>query len=183
MVAPKRRDPEFIPPGNFYLSYMHSGVGLGKIFQGAVHRRVARIWKRGGLFWKTEKCANDLDPEFSLVLNQFHTICPKTETKFLGKLENSKVFSAQKQVLSKKKVFTELETDFSARIGNPNVWGGAVFLCGGAIFNFSQKIGLKTTTKVRFCILHKPMGGLEPPLPPFGLRYWLCMSQNLKLAS
>ena len=37
---------------------------------------------------------------------------------------------------------------------------------GGAIFNFSQKIGLKSIKNVRFCILHKPMGGLEPPRPP-----------------
>ena len=37
---------------------------------------------------------------------------------------------------------------------------------GGAIFNFSHKIGLKSTKNVRFCILHKPMGGLEPPRPP-----------------
>ena len=27
-------------------------------------RRVARIWKRGGLFWKSEKCANDVDSNF-----------------------------------------------------------------------------------------------------------------------
>ena len=37
---------------------------------------------------------------------------------------------------------------------------------GGAIFSFSQKIGLKSTKNMRFCILHKPMGGLEPPAPP-----------------
>ena len=37
---------------------------------------------------------------------------------------------------------------------------------GGAIFNFSQKIGLKTTKMVRFCILHKPMGGGRAPPPP-----------------
>ena len=37
---------------------------------------------------------------------------------------------------------------------------------GGAIFHFSQKIGLKSTKNMRFCILHKPMGGLEPPPPP-----------------
>ena len=39
---------------------------------------------------------------------------------------------------------------------------------GGAVFNFSPKIGLKSNKNVRFCILHKPMGGLEPPLPPSG---------------
>ena len=38
---------------------------------------------------------------------------------------------------------------------------------GGAIFHFSQKIGLKSTKNMRFCILHKPMGGaLAPPAPP-----------------
>ena len=43
---------------------------------------------------------------------------------------------------------------------------GGYFRMGGAIFHFSQKIGLKTTKNMRFCILHKPMGGLEPPHPP-----------------
>ena len=56
---------------------------------------VRRILKRGGLFWKSEKCANDLDS------NQ--TVCPKLEAKCLGKLGNSKLFSAQNQVISKKK--------------------------------------------------------------------------------
>ena len=44
---------------------------------------------------------------------------------------------------------------------------GALFVWG-AIFHFSQKIGLKSTKNMRFCILHKPMGGLEPPPPPPG---------------
>ena len=40
---------------------------------------------------------------------------------------------------------------------------------GGAIFHFSQKIGLKSTKNMRFCILHKPMGGARaPPRPPPG---------------
>ena len=43
---------------------------------------------------------------------------------------------------------------------------GGCFRMGGAIFHFSHKIGLKSTKSMRFCILHKPMGGLEPPLPP-----------------
>ena len=46
------------------------------------------------------------------------SVCPKIETKFLGKLRNSKFFPpkirwSQKK---KKKVFTEVETDFSAEI-------------------------------------------------------------------
>ena len=45
---------------------------------------------------------------------------------------------------------------------------GGLFSYGGAIFNFSQKIGLKSIKNMRFCILHKPMGGLDPPPPPPG---------------
>ena len=81
-------------------------------------------------------------PEFSLLLNQFHTVCLKIETKHLRKLENSKVFFAQNQVVSKKKkkkkVFTEIEAGFFAQIGNPNVWGGTVFQWGG-LFSIFHK--------------------------------------------
>ena len=53
---------------------------------------------------------------------------------------------------------------------------GGSFRMGGAIFHFSQKIGLKSTKNMRFCILYKPMGGLEPPPPPpppgYATGYW-----------
>ena len=137
------------------------------------------------------------------------------ETEFLGKLESSNFFSAQKQMVSKKKkgsspklslifrpkseiqtffqpnnrwsqkkkkkkkkVFTEFESDFSAKIGNSNAFSHRITTStsrlrypisfGGAVFNFLPKIGLKSNKNVRFCILHKPMGGLEPPRPPPG---------------
>ena len=45
---------------------------------------------------------------------------------------------------------------------------GGCFPMGGAIFNFSQKIGLKSIKNMRFCILHKPMGGARAPRPPPG---------------
>ena len=49
---------------------------------------------------------------------------------------------------------------------------GGLFSNGGAIFHFSHKIGLKSTKNMRFCILHKPMGGARaPPAPPPWLRY------------
>ena len=48
------------------------------------------------------------------------------ETDFSAEIQNSNVFSAQKQVVSKKKkkkkkVFTEIETGFSASFENSNV--------------------------------------------------------------
>ena len=42
------------------------------------------------------------------------------ETDFSAEIGNSKVFSAQNQVVSKK-VFTEIETNFMAKFGNSNV--------------------------------------------------------------
>ena len=104
--------------------------------------------------------------------------------------KSKKSANAQKQVVflppknkwspkKKKKVFTEIETDFSAKIGNSNTFSFRITTStsqlrhpisfGGAVFNFSPKIGLKSTKNVRFCILHKPMGGSSPP-PPW-LRY------------
>ena len=99
------------------------------------------------------------------------------ETDFSAEIGNSNVFSAQKQLISKKKkVFAEIETDFSAKIGNSNAFSGRITTCtsqlrhpisfGGAVFIFLPKIGLKSTKNVRFCILHKPMGGSSPPPPP-----------------
>ena len=104
------------------------------------------------------------------------------ESDFSAKIGNSNDFSAQKQVVSKKKkkkrkVFAEIESDFSAKIAYSNTFSHRITTStsrlrhplsfGGAVFNFSPKIGLKSNKNVRFCILHK----LEPP-PPW-LRYWL----------
>ena len=165
--------------------------------------------KKGGVAFlkEWEKCKRPW-PEFSLFLNQFHTVCPKIETEFLGKLGNLNVFSAQEQVVSKKKGLhrnwdwffgqnRKFKRFFCPRSGGlqkqsglhqnwdwflgqnrkfkhffiPNhdiyfTTSAPNFLWGGAVFNFSQKIGLKSTKNVRFCILHKPMGGLEPTPPP-----------------
>ena len=51
---------------------------------------------------------------------------------------------------------------------------GTQFPLGGAVFNFSPKIGLKSNKNVQFCILHKPMGGLEPPRPPLATLVFQC---------
>ena len=56
----------------------------------------------------------------------------KIEADFSAKIGNLNVFSAQKQVVSKKKkkkVFTEIETDFSAKIGNSDAFSGRITTC------------------------------------------------------
>ena len=51
---------------------------------------------------------------------------------------------------------------------------------GEAVFIFWPKIGLKSSKNVRFCILFRPMGGFEPPHPPW-LRYCLiCQNSRTK---
>ena len=161
--------------------------------------------ERGGLFWKSEKSANDLDPNFywswisitrfvrklrrnfskSSEIQTF--FCPKTddlqkkkvfakiETDFSAKVRNSNVFSAQKQVISKRKKKRGLRRnwDWFFALRNSNAFLYRITTStsqlrhpisfGGAVFNFLPKIGLKSTKNVRFWILHKPMGGLEPP--------------------
>ena len=76
--------------------------------------------KGGGLFWKIEKSANGLDPNFHCSWISFRRFVRKLRRNFS---ENSEI-SAQNEVVSKKKkkVFTKFETDFSAEIRNSQVF-------------------------------------------------------------
>ena len=124
-----------------------------------VTRRVARIWKRGGFFEKVRKVQTTLTRIFIVLESESHGLSenwdgisrkawkfkrffsPKTgglkkkkvftkiETDVSAKIGNLNVFSAQKQVVSKKKVFTVIETNFSAKFGNSNVFSGRITTC------------------------------------------------------
>ena len=104
----------------------------------------------------------------------------KIQSDFSAEIQNSNVFSAQNQVISKKKKkkkekkkrsLPKFKAIFLPKFRKFKRFRGGSFRMGGAIFNFSQKIGLKSTKNMRFCILHKPMGGARaPPAPPW-LRY------------
>ena len=72
----------------------------------------------------------------------------------------------KKKKRKKKRSSPKLSPIFRPKSETLTFEGGLFSYGGGAIFNFSQKIGLKSIKNVRFCILHKPMGGLEPPRPP-----------------
>ena len=46
------------------------------------------------------------------------------------------------------------------------------FVGGGAVFIFGEKIGLKSTKNVLFCILFRPMGGSSPSAPSVYATVW-----------
>ena len=129
--------------------------------------------KGGGGYLKSEKSANDLDPNFL------------AETDFSAKFGNPNVFSAHIQVISKKKkkkkglhrfqdwffgqnrisrrffrpnsgdlqkkkkVFTDFETDFLAKVGNTRptsknrTFKGGLFSDGGLFSIFHHKLASK----------------------------------------
>ena len=146
-------------------------------------RRVARIWKRGGFFERVRKEQTTLIRIFILLKSESHGLFENWDG-ISRKARKFKRFFRPKtgDLQKKKKVFTEIETNFSAKIGYSNAFSGRFTTCtsqlrhpisfgGGAVFNFSPKIGLKSTKNVRFCILHKRMGGGARAPPPPWLRY------------
>ena len=105
----------------FFCSYFECILSYISEIYDVSCRRVARIWKRGGFFKRVRKVQTTLTRIFIVLESKSHDLT----TEFFGNLGNLIVFSAQKQVVSKKKkkkVFTEIESDFSAKIGNSNVF-------------------------------------------------------------
>ena len=132
-------------------------------------RRVARIWKRGGggaILKKWELCKRPW-PEFSLFLNQFHTVCPKLETKFLRKLGNSNVFSAQNQVVSKKKKkkrsSPKLRLIFRPKSEIQTFEGGLFSYGGGLFLIFHKNSASKPPKTCDFAYFTSQWGARAPP--------------------
>ena len=84
----------------------------------AIFRRVARIWNKGELFWKSETTASDLDPTFNC---SWIRITRNWEGFSGQNWKFERFFSPKSGDLPKKKnVFSKIETDFSAKVGNSN---------------------------------------------------------------
>ena len=105
----------------------------------------------------------------------------QNHTDFSAIIGNSNDFSAQKQVISKKKkVFTEIETDYLAKIGNSNGFSGRITATisqlrhpisfGGGCFHFFSKNRPQKHQKL--AILHTLQAnggeGSSPPATPPG---------------
>ena len=134
--------------------------------------------EKGGAFLKEwEKCKQTW-PEFSLFLNQNFSESLEIQTFFPPKNRWS-------QKKKKKRVFTGIETDFSAKIGYSNAFSGRITTCisqlrnpisyGGAVFNFSPKIGLKSTKTCDFAYFTSQWGGSSPPPPPLATQLYMTM--------
>ena len=149
----------------------------------------------GGLFWKSEKCANDLDSNFHWSWINFRRFARNLGRNVSESSEIQRFFPPQIRWSPKKKssspkfgvIFrpkSEIQRFFPPKIRwSPKkkkkkgcyfvqfrkfrrLRGGCFRMGGGAIFHFSHKIGLKSTKSMRFCILHKPMGEARAPTAP-----------------
>ena len=70
-------------------------TAIAALFQQYYSQARSQDLKKGGAILKEWEVCIRRWLEFSLTLNQFQTVCPKFETKCLGNIGNSKVFSAQ----------------------------------------------------------------------------------------
>ena len=113
---------------------------------------------------KKKKKKKRSSPKFRVIFR------PKSKIQTFFRFFRPKLGDLQKKKKKKKKkVFAKIQGNFSPNFGKFKRMRGGSFRMGGAIFHFSQKIGLKSTKNMRFCILHKPMGGgSSPPRPPPG---------------
>ena len=125
----------------------------------------------GAILKEWEKCKRPW-PEFSLFLNQFHTVCPEIKTEFLGKLGNSNGFSAKIRWSPKKKKRSspKLRLIFRPKSEFQTFEGG---LCsyGGLFSIFDKKSASKAPKTCDFAYFTSQWGGSSPPAPPW-LRYW-----------
>ena len=132
-------------------------------------RRVARIWKRGGLFWKSEKCANDVDSNFHWPWISFRWFVRNLRRNVSERSEIQRFFPPKirwSPKKKKKKVFAKIQGDFSPNFASSNVWGGALFVWGGLFSIFHRKSASKAQKTCYFAYFTSQWGGSSPPAPP-----------------
>ena len=156
-------------------------------------RRVARIWKRGGgLLKKSEKSAKNLDSNFHCSWIKITRFVRKVGQNFSESSEIHRKwdwFYGQNRkfkrffrpitgdLKKKKKVFTKIETDFSAKIGYSNAFSDRITTStsqlrhpisfGRGCFQFFTKN--RPQKHQKRAILHTSQangGGSSPPPPP-----------------
>ena len=130
----------------------------------------------GGFFERVRKVQTTLTRIF-IILESVNWVNPKMRQNFSESSEIQTLFQPKNRWSPKKRsspklrlIFrpkSEIQTLFHSESRHLLHNFGTQFPLGEAVFNFSPIIGLKSTKNVRFCILHKPMGGARaPPAPP-----------------
>ena len=135
-----------------------------------ITRRVARIWKRGGLFWKSEKCANDLDSNFHWPWISFRRFVQNLRRNVSERSEIQRFFppkirwSAKKK---KKRSSPKFRAIFLPKFCKFKRLRGALFVWGGYFPFFTEN---RPQKHKKHAILHtsQPNGGARAPPPPPG---------------
>ena len=107
-----------------------------------------------------------------VVSNKKKRSSPKLRPIFRPKSEIQRFFSSKIKwspiTNNKKKVFTEIETDFPAKFRISNVWGG-LFSYGGGLFSiFNYKSASKAPKTCDFAYFTSQWGGARAPPAPLG---------------
>ena len=131
-------------------------------------RRVARIWKRGGLFWKSEKSAIDLDPKFYCSWISFTRFVRKLRRNFSESSEIQRFFPPEIRWSPKRKRSSpNLSQIFRSNSEIQTYEGGLFSYGGGGLFSiFHKKSASKAPKTCDFAHFTSQWGGLEPPRPP-----------------
>ena len=136
-----------------------------------VSRRVARIWKRGGLFWKSEKCAYDVDSNFHWPWISFRRFVRNlrrnvSETSEIQTFFPPKIRWSPKK---KKKGLRQNLGRFFSQVSQVQTSEGGLYSYGGGYFPFFTE-NRPQKHKIH-AFLHTSQangGGLSPPSPPPG---------------
>ena len=109
-TSPSPPEPNFFPGLElartwacmYNTSFHFKNINL-QYFAILIDRRVARIWKKGKLFWKSEKSANDLDPNFHCSWISFTRFVRKLRRNFSESSEIQTFFQPKNRWSPKKK--------------------------------------------------------------------------------
>ena len=122
--------------------------------------------KGGELFWKSEKCANDLDWNFHWSRSSFRRFVWKLRRNFSESSEIQRFFPPKIRWSPKKKKGLHRYRDwFFVQFRKFSRLRGAVFEWGGLFSIFLTKSASKAQKTCDFAYFTSQWGGLEPPPP------------------
>ena len=126
--------------------------------------------EKGGLFWKSEKCANDLDSNFHWPWISFRWFVRNLRRNVSERSEIQRFFPPKIRWSPKKKGLRQNSEWFFSQFRKFKRLRGGSFRMGGLFSIFHRKSASKAQKTCVFAYFTSKWGGLEPP--PW-LRYWL----------